>query len=129
MAEHGGADLQRAILDALRLILDPELGVDIVSLGLIDDVHVADGHVRVRYTLTTMGCGIGPMLEGQMYEVLYGLPGVVEVTPELVFDPPWTRDRMTPEVRAIVGDRELNPHGGWSHFERLLAELDDRPEG
>lgn len=118
-----------AVLDALRLIPDPELGVDIVSLGLIDRVDVDDGHVRVRYTLTTFGCGIGPILEGQMYEVLYGLPGVVDVTPELVFDPPWTRDRMTPEARAVVGDRELDPTGNWSHFQRLLADLDDPTDG
>lgn len=125
MADEPG-DLEAAVLDALRLIPDPELGVDIVSLGLIDRVDVDGGHVRVRYTLTTLGCGIGPMLEGQMYEVLYGLPGVVDVVPELVFDPPWTRDRMSPEARAVVGDRELNPHGGWNHFERLLAEFDAR---
>lgn len=122
------AGLEDAVLDALRLIPDPELGVDIVSLGLIDRVDVDDGHVRVRYTLTTVGCGIGPMLEGQMYEVLYGVPGVVDVTPELVFDPPWTRDRMTPEARAVVGDRPLDPTGSWSHFQQLLAELDERPD-
>lgn len=121
--------LERDVLDALRLIPDPELGVDIVSLGLVDRVDIDGGRIHVRYTLTTFGCGIGPMLEGQMYEVLYTVPGVTEVTPELVFDPPWTRDRMTPEARAIVGDRELDPSGGWSHFQRLLAEIDDRPEG
>lgn len=121
--------LHDAVLDALRLIPDPELGVDIVSLGLIEDVAVDGGRVHVRYTLTTFGCGIGPLLEGQMYEVLYAVPGITEVTAELVFDPPWTRDRMSPEVRAIVGDRDFDPAGPWSHFERLLAELDDRPDG
>lgn len=118
-------DLAVAALDALRLIPDPELGVDIVSLGLVDAVEVDGGRVHVRYTLTTFGCGIGPMLEGQMREVLYALPGVTEVVPELVFDPPWTRDRMSPEARELVGDRELRPGGAWSRLERLLAELDE----
>lgn len=116
---------QEDVLDALRVILDPELGLDIVSLGLVYGVEIDGGHVHVRYTLTTFGCGIGPMLEGQMYEVLYTVPGVVEVTAEVVFDPPWTRDRMSPEARAAVGDRELNPAGPWSAFQQLLADLDD----
>lgn len=118
----------RVVLDALSCIPDPELGVDIVALGLIDRVDIDGGTVRVRYTLTTFGCGIGPMLESQMYEVLYATPGVTEVLPELVFDPPWTRERMSPEAREVVGDREFDPSGRWSHLERLLAELDDTGE-
>lgn len=119
---------ERVVLDALSCIQDPELGVDIVALGLIDRIDIDGGTVRVRYTLTTFGCGIGPMLESQMYEVLYATPGVTEVLPELVFDPPWTRDRMSPEAREVVGDREFDPTGRWSHVERLLAELDDTGE-
>jgi len=118
--------LERAVLDALRCIPDPELGIDIVELGLIDRIDVDEGHVVVRYTLTTFGCGVGPMLETQMYEVLYGIPGVTEVTPQLVFDPPWTRDRMSPRARELVGDREFNPSGPWSHFAQLLADEDAR---
>jgi metal-sulfur cluster biosynthetic enzyme len=117
---------EQAVLEALRHIPDPELGIDIVELGLIDTIEIGEGHVVVRYTLTTFGCGVGPMLESQMYEVLYGLPGVVYVTPELVFDPPWTRDRMSPRARELVGDREFNPAGPWSHFEQLLADEDAR---
>lgn len=112
------------LLDALRLIPDPELAVNIVDLGLVYDVGLTDGHAHVTYTLTTMGCGIGPMLEGQMREVLYSLPGVTEVTAELVFDPPWTRERMTPEVRAEVGDRELTPMTAGGEFQRLLDRFD-----
>jgi metal-sulfur cluster biosynthetic enzyme len=116
---------EQAVLDALRCIPDPELGIDIVELGLVDRIEIDGGSIHVRYTLTTFGCGIGPMLESQMYEVLYALPGVTDVVPQLVFDPPWTRERMSPRAREIVGDRELNPTGAWSHLERLLAELDD----
>lgn len=117
----------QAVLDALRCIPDPELGIDIVELGLVYDVAIEDGRVTVRYTLTTFGCGIGPLLESQMYEVVYALPGVTEVVAELVFDPPWTRDRMSARARELVGDREFNPTGPWHNFQRLLAGLDEEP--
>ncbi len=96
--------------EALKIIPDPELGINIVDLGLIYDVDVAsDGRVQVTYTLTTFGCAIGPMLEGQMQEVLYSLPGVSDVSVEFTLEPKWTRDRMSDDARAMVGDRELHP--------------------
>lgn len=96
--------------EALKVIPDPELGINIVDLGLIYDVDVAsDGRVEVTYTLTTFGCAIGPMLEGQMQEVLYSLPGVSDVSIEFTLEPKWTRDRMSDDARAMVGDRELHP--------------------
>jgi metal-sulfur cluster biosynthetic enzyme len=117
-------DDEKAALAALRAIPDPELGVNIVDLGLVYGVEITEGHAHVTYTLTTLGCGIGPVLEGQMQEVLYGLAGITRVTADLVLDPPWTRDRMTPEVRAVVGDREFHPMGGGSEFQRLLDRFD-----
>lgn len=98
-------------LDALRLVLDPELGVNIVDLGLVYDVHIEHGHARVTYTLTTFGCTVGPQLEADMTEVLTSVPGIREVTAELVMQPPWTRERMSPAARAVVGERELHPPG------------------
>lgn len=96
--------------DMLRHIPDPELGVNIVDLGLVYDVVITDaGEVHVTYTLTTLGCGIGPTLEAQMQEVLFTVPGVTDVSATLVFDPPWTRDRMAPAVRELVGEREFQP--------------------
>jgi metal-sulfur cluster biosynthetic enzyme len=96
--------------EALKVIPDPELGINIVDLGLVYDVDVAsDGRVHVTYTLTTFGCAIGPMLEGHMQEVLYSLPGVSDVSVEFTLEPKWTRDRMSAEARAMVGDRELHP--------------------
>lgn len=111
---------EEAAWAALRQIMDPELGVNIVDLGLVYEVSVAEGAVLVTYTLTTMGCGIGPLLEEQMREVLFGLSGISAVTPRMVLEPRWTRDRMTPEVRAVVGDREFHPSGSAPWWERLL---------
>lgn len=98
-----GSPSQDSLLDALRLIPDPELGVNIVDLGLIYDVDVDDQRIaHVTYTLTTPGCGIGPLLEGQMLEVLLSVPGVDDVVARLVFDPPWTRARIAPSVRDQI---------------------------
>jgi len=119
MPEAAGS-LQTQLLDALKSIPDPELGVNIVDLGLVYDVAFENGCVVVTYTLTTMGCGIGPILESQMREVLSGLPGVSEVIPKLVMEPRWTRDRMSPKARAVVGDRELRPPNIDSLWDRLL---------
>jgi metal-sulfur cluster biosynthetic enzyme len=102
-----GADEAR---EALKVIPDPELGINIVDLGLVYDVDVdGDGRAHVTYTLTTFGCAIGPILESQMQEVLYALPGISEVTVEFSLEPRWTRDRMSDVARALVGDRELHP--------------------
>ncbi len=114
------SDLEEAAWAALRRIPDPELGVDIVDLGLVYEVRISEGAALVTYTLTTMGCGIGPLLEEQMREVLFGLPGITEVTPHLVMEPRWTRERMTPEVRAAVGDRQLRPPTPNPLWDRLL---------
>ncbi|MEX0665795.1 MAG: metal-sulfur cluster assembly factor [Acidimicrobiia bacterium] len=102
-----GADEAR---EALKVIPDPELGINIVDLGLVYDVDVDDeGRAHVTYTLTTFGCAIGPILESQMQEVLYALPGISEVSVEFTLEPRWTRDRMSEQARALVGDRELHP--------------------
>jgi len=109
-AGDGSAPDRDAVLEALKNVYDPELGINIVDLGLVYGVDVSsDGRVHVTYTLTTFGCAIGPMLEGQMQEVLYSLPGVSDVSVEFTLEPKWTRDRMSDDARAMVGDRELHP--------------------
>jgi metal-sulfur cluster biosynthetic enzyme len=113
-------ELAAQVLDALRFIPDPELGISIVDLGLIYAVEVDGGTVHITYTLTTAGCGIGPVLESQMQEVLTGMNGVEEVIPELVMEPRWTRERMSPEARLLVGDREFHPPSGAGLWERFL---------
>jgi len=83
-------------------VLDPELGLNIVDLGLIYDVTVDDRRLTVRYTLTTMGCGLGPLIESGIKEVAGALP-FDDVRAELVFSPPWSADRISAEGKAFLG--------------------------
>jgi metal-sulfur cluster biosynthetic enzyme len=95
---------REAVLEALKNVFDPELGLNIVDLGLVYDVQVHDdGGVDIQYSLTTMGCPIGPMIEDQMRSFLRGVPGVDEVRPEFVLRPPWTPEMMSDEAKAALG--------------------------
>ena len=92
------------VLGALRNVFDLELGINIVDLGLVYTVHVAEsGDVDIEYTLTTMGCPIGPMIEDQMRQSLANVEGVGEVRPELVLRPAWTPEMMSDEAKAALG--------------------------
>ena len=92
------------VRDALRVVEDPELGVDIVSLGLVYDVKVDEGgRVRVVFSLTSMGCPIGPMIERDIVKAAQRVDGVETVETELVFDPPWSPERMADEVKFALG--------------------------
>ena len=89
--------------NALRQVKDPELDMNIVDLGLVYDVEVAGGEVRVKMTLTSPGCPAGPMITNDAYRVLRGLEGVTDVDVEIVWEPYWTPERMDPKVRALMG--------------------------
>ena len=91
------------VVDALRQVEDPELGMDIVDLGLMYDVELENGKVKVVHTLTSMGCPVGPMIQQQIDEVVRALPGVNDVEVELTWDPPWTPDRMSDDAKFILG--------------------------
>jgi metal-sulfur cluster biosynthetic enzyme len=91
------------VVQALRQVEDPELGMDIVDLGLMYDVEVEDGKVKVVHTLTSMGCPVGPMIQEQIHEVTRALPGVEEVDVELTWDPPWTPEKMSEDAKFILG--------------------------
>jgi metal-sulfur cluster biosynthetic enzyme len=92
-----------AVYDALKNVYDPELGLNIVDLGLVYEVEVTpEGDVDIQYTLTTMGCPIGPMIEDQMRALLTEI-GVREVRPEMVIRPPWTPEMMSDEAKASLG--------------------------
>jgi metal-sulfur cluster biosynthetic enzyme len=91
------------VLDALRVVEDPELGMDIVDLGLVYDVGVDGANVRVEYTLTSMGCPVGPMIDEQIRETVAGMPGVEAVDTELTWDPPWSPDKMSDDAKFILG--------------------------
>lgn len=98
-----GGTLEEQVLESLKNVIDPELGINIVDLGLVYDVAVEDGTLRVEYTLTTMGCPIGPLIESQMQQTISGIEGVDGFEAEMVFTPPWTPDKMSEEAKAALG--------------------------
>ncbi len=91
------------VTEVLRDVIDPELGLDFVELGLIYDVEVDDGVVRVTYTLTSPGCPIGPQVSEQIEEFVSELDGVQEVHPTMTFAPPWTPERMSEDAKFALG--------------------------
>ena len=91
------------IIDALRVVEDPELGMDIVELGLLYDVEVEDAKVKVTYSLTSMGCPVGPMIEQEIRETVASMDGVDETEAELTWDPPWSPDKMSDDAKFMLG--------------------------
>ena len=89
---------------ALRAVKDPELNLNIIDIGLVYDVEVAEGgQVRVKMTLTSPGCPAGTEILDDVKRVLGDLEGVESVEVELVWDPYWTPEKMDPRVRAFLG--------------------------
>src|ERR1700754_4438563 len=91
------------VMDALRDVIDPELGLDFVELGLIYDVTIEDGTVNVLYTLTTPGCPIGPQVSEQIEEFVSELDEVNAVNSTLTFDPAWSPERMSDDAKFALG--------------------------
>ena len=91
------------VVEALRQVEDPELGMDIVDLGLLYDVEVEGPKVKVIHSLTSMGCPAGPMIQEDIQNVASSLDGVDEVEIELTWDPPWTPERMSDDAKFILG--------------------------
>ena len=92
-----------AVTEALSNVIDPELGLDFVELGLIYGVDIDEGRVEVTFTLTTPACPIGPQVSEQIEEFVGELPGVASVVPTMVFNPPWTPDRMSEDAKFALG--------------------------
>ena len=88
---------------ALRKVKDPELNLNIVDLGLIYEVRVDDADVAIDMSLTSPGCPAGPQIMGDVEKALKALPGVGNVTLNLIWTPFWTPDRIEPRVRAYMG--------------------------
>ena len=91
------------VFEALRAVEDPELGMDIVELGLLYDVEVEGPKVKVIHTLTSMGCPVGPMIQENVDQVVRALPGVEDVDVELTWDPPWSPEKMSDDAKFILG--------------------------
>jgi metal-sulfur cluster biosynthetic enzyme len=94
---------EEQVLDALSNVIDPELGLDFVELGLIYGVEIAEGNVHVTFTLTTPGCPIGPQVTEQIEEFVGEVDGVKNVESEMVFAPPWSPERMSEDAKFALG--------------------------
>jgi len=93
-----------AVMDALRTVYDPEIPVNIVELGLIYDLKVApDGATAITMTLTAPACPVAGELPGQVAEAAASVEGVGEVAVQLVWDPPWSQERMSEAARLELG--------------------------
>src|ERR671923_406535 len=101
---NGSSDgLKGRIMEALKQVDDPELGINIVDLGLVYGVELTGDTVHIEYTLTTMGCPIGPLIEEQIKRLIEPIEGVENVDAEMVLNPPWTPDKMSEEAKAALG--------------------------
>ena len=94
---------EEAVLDALSNVIDPELGLDFVELGLIYGVEIDGGDVNVTFTLTTPACPIGPQVTEQIKEFVGELEGVENVQTNMVFTPPWTPEKMSEDAKFALG--------------------------
>ena len=92
-----------AVRKALRQVKDPEIGLNIIDLGLVYDVEVEDGEVHIKMTLTSPGCPVGPQIMSDADQAARMLDGVTGVEVELVWEPFWTPERIDPKVRAFLG--------------------------
>jgi len=93
----------RNVLEALRAVIDPELGLDIVSLGMVYTVAVVDSQVAIEMTLTTPGCPLHGSIEADVRHCLGQVPGVGDISVDLVWDPPWTPDAMSDQAKRSLG--------------------------
>jgi metal-sulfur cluster biosynthetic enzyme len=100
---NGDGGLEARIMEALRKVDDPELGINIVDLGLVYEVELQEETVHIEYTLTTMGCPIGPLIESQIKQLIEPIEGVERVDAEMVLTPPWSPDKMSEEAKAALG--------------------------
>jgi len=91
------------VLEALKTVYDPEIPFNIVDLGLIYDVNIEDGRVYIKMTMTFPGCPLAGHITMQVEETVRRIEGVEDVHVELVWDPPWTPDRISPQLREELG--------------------------
>ncbi|MBA2425869.1 MAG: metal-sulfur cluster assembly factor [Actinobacteria bacterium] len=97
-------EIQEGVTEALMTVDDPELGIDIMNLGLVYDIAISDeGDVKIEFTLTTMGCPIGPMIDEQIKDATAHIEGIGAVSTELVMYPPWSPEKMSPLAKSALG--------------------------
>jgi metal-sulfur cluster biosynthetic enzyme len=103
MADAAALLSEEDVMDALSNVIDPELGLDFVELGLIYGVEITGANVKVTFTLTTPGCPIGPQVNEQIEEFVGELDGVASVESEMVFTPAWSPEMMSEDAKFALG--------------------------
>lgn len=99
-------DLKDSIMGALELVVDPELGIDIVNLGLVYDAEMdEEGNVTITMTLTSMGCPLAGTIVEQVKAALAEIPEVKSTDVNIVWNPPWSKDRMSRYAKIALGIR------------------------
>lgn len=99
-------DMKDSMLGALENVIDPELGIDIVNLGLVYDVDLnEEGSATVTMTLTSMGCPLGPVIVDQVKTALGDLPEVKDIDVNIVWQPAWSKDMMSRYAKMALGIR------------------------
>ena len=91
------------VIEALSNVIDPELGLDFVELGLVYGIEIDGATVNITFTLTTPACPIGPQVSEQMKEFVGEVEGVEDVVPNMVFTPPWTPEKMSEDAKFALG--------------------------
>lgn len=99
------AQIKERIFEALEMVIDPELGIDIINLGLVYEIRFEDGKADIDMTLTTMGCPLADLLTDQVHDVLKDIEEVKEVEVHLVWSPAWTVEKMSRYARIALGIR------------------------
>jgi metal-sulfur cluster biosynthetic enzyme len=94
---------QEEVYDVLRTCYDPEIPVNIVDLGLIYEVQVIEQKIDVKMTLTAQGCGMGGHIAAEAEQKLLEIPGILDAKVEIVWDPPWEPNLMSPEAKKTLG--------------------------
>jgi len=95
--------VEKKIWKALRGVIDPELGVSIVDLGLVYKVRFSGGRAEIEMTLTSPGCPLAPIIDQEVKKALKKVKEVEKIKLELVWEPPWTQEMMSEEVKAEFG--------------------------
>ncbi|MCM3743826.1 metal-sulfur cluster assembly factor [Sporosarcina luteola] len=99
-------DMKGSLMGALENVIDPELGIDIVNLGLVYDAELdEEGTAKVTMTLTSMGCPMGPQIVSNIKQELMELPEVKDTDVNIIWNPPWSRDMMSRYAKMALGVR------------------------
>ncbi len=96
-------DIRERIFVALEEVIDPEMGIDIINLGLVYEIRFIDGKAEIDMTLTTMGCPLADLITDQIHDVLTTVPEVKEIDVRLVWSPAWTVQKMSRYARIALG--------------------------